>query len=159
MAIRPRVPSPDWSEHHHRGAAKCRNLPEELADPETFFTNEELALEICNGTRDGIVCPRRLECLRNSMLNREAYGIWGGMRPADRLRMRMRYPNAPERWTWHPEQHLQEEPACAAATDAPTASPEPIPPTGTPAVDAAEKTTDLLKRLDRSEEESWHEVA
>jgi hypothetical protein len=38
------------------------------------------------------------------MHNKEAYGVWGGMRPADRLRMRMKYPASPERWTWQPEQ-------------------------------------------------------
>jgi hypothetical protein len=160
MAIRPRVPSPDWSEKHPRGAAKCRGIPEALGGPELFFSNERVAMDICNGVYDGIVCPRRLECLRNSMHNKEAYGVWGGMRPADRLRMRMKYPNSPERWTWQPEQELPEESTCTAAMDAPTASPGPIPPTGTPAVDAAEKKTDLPKQTEYDEaEELWHEAA
>ncbi|WP_052682113.1 WhiB family transcriptional regulator [Saccharothrix sp. ST-888] len=104
MAVRAQVVTPDWSEKHPRGPAKCRGVP-----PELFFRDEPAALAICNGTSDGYVCPRRLECLRNSMHNREAYGIWGGMRPADRLLMRLKHPGAPERWTWQSEQLAADE--------------------------------------------------
>lgn len=110
MTLRPRG-APDWSESHHRGPAKCRSISEDDRKREVFFEHPLEALEICNGGRDGVVCPRRTECLRAAMWNAEPYGVWGGMTAADRLRMRLRYPQAPERWTWHPYHHPAEEDA------------------------------------------------
>lgn len=103
MGIRAVINAPDWSPKHHRGEAKCRDdalTPTRVLD--VFFSDESFALDVCNGAWDGRVCPRRAECLYVSMVNRENYGIWGGMRPEDRLALRMRYPAMPERWTWHP---------------------------------------------------------
>ncbi|MFE6745917.1 WhiB family transcriptional regulator [Kitasatospora purpeofusca] len=102
MAIRPAAPAPDWSEDHHRGAAKCRGIGAGPDGWDIFFEDFDLAMAVCNGSWDGRVCPRRTECLRVAMLNCENYGVWGGMTPADRLHLRLRYPGAPERWTWHP---------------------------------------------------------
>jgi hypothetical protein len=107
MGIRPYVKSPDWSEGHHRGAAKCRGLLYDEKGNDLFFDDTELAMSVCNGTLDGTVCPRRTECLRVAMLNRENFGVWGGMTPHQRLRLRMRYPGMPERWTWRPEPQEQ----------------------------------------------------
>jgi hypothetical protein len=101
MTLRPRG-APDWSENHHRGPAKCRSLPQPDRGNDLFFDSPWTALAICNGTGDGVVCPRRTECLRAAMHNAEPYGVWGGMTAQDRLQMRLRYPGAPERWTWHP---------------------------------------------------------
>lgn len=105
MAIRPQVPAPDWSEAHHRGEAKCRRTPLYVGGrgPDLFFEDDYAAMDFCNGTEDGFVCPRRNECLRTAMQNRENYGIWGGMSANARLRLRLRYPGMPERWIWHPE--------------------------------------------------------
>lgn len=103
MGIRAVINAPDWSPKHHRGEAKCRSgslTPTRRTD--VFFSDEHLALGVCNGTWDGQVCPRRAECLHVAMVNRENYGVWGGMSPKDRLALRMRYPGMPERWTWHP---------------------------------------------------------
>ncbi|MFF8283370.1 WhiB family transcriptional regulator [Streptomyces albus] len=114
MGIRAVVPAPDWSAAHHRGEAKCRNsslFPHR--DRDVFFDDESLALAICNGTYDNQVCPRRTECLRVAMHNRENFGVWGGMTATDRLEMRMRYPGMPERWIWQaprePEARITEE--------------------------------------------------
>jgi hypothetical protein len=103
MAIRPQVPAPDWSEAHHRGAAKCRRNSTTHGGPDLFFENDQAAMDFCNGRRDGEICPRRNECLRTAMQNRENYGIWGGMSPAARLTLRLRYPGMPERWIWRAE--------------------------------------------------------
>ncbi|WP_369042200.1 WhiB family transcriptional regulator [Streptomyces sp. Midd1] len=103
MGIRAVINAPDWSPKHHRGEAKCRDnslAPTRRRD--VFFSDESLALDVCNGTYDGVICPRRAECLHVAMVNRENYGIWGGMTAADRLALRMRYPAMPWRWTWHP---------------------------------------------------------
>ncbi|WP_167503143.1 WhiB family transcriptional regulator [Streptomyces malaysiensis] len=103
MGIRAIAAAPNWSDTHHRGEAKCRDTSlAPTRSKDVFFEDENLALSICNGTYDGQVCPRRAECLRVAMVNRENYGIWGGMTPENRLRMRMRYPGKPERWIWHP---------------------------------------------------------
>ncbi|MFE5853236.1 WhiB family transcriptional regulator [Streptomyces sp. NPDC056500] len=101
MGIRAIVPAPNWSDTHHRGEAKCRE-DQPTREKDLFFEDAGLALSVCNGTHDGQVCPRRTECLRVAMLNREVYGIWGGMTATDRLAMRMRHPGRPERWIWHP---------------------------------------------------------
>ncbi|MEV6310022.1 WhiB family transcriptional regulator [Streptomyces sp. NPDC051840] len=121
MGIRAVVNAPDWGESHHRGEAKCRQphlTPGR--DHDVFFEDEPLALEICNGDYDGQICPRRTECLRVAMINKENYGIWGGMYSRDRLALRMRYPGMPERWTWRPpaepEPPTNEEPQWRAAS-------------------------------------------
>lgn len=101
MAIRAVVPSPDWSPRHFRGAAKCRDT-DRIIDGDPWFEDEALALNVCNGDERSPVCPRRAECLRVAMINKENYGVWGGMRPSSRSAMRARYPGMPERWTWRP---------------------------------------------------------
>ena len=57
--------------------AACRGVDNDL-----FFSLDEddqrQALELC---RD---CPVQQECLRYAIEEREVYGIWGGMREADR---------------------------------------------------------------------------
>lgn len=117
MGIRALTGAPDWSTSHHCGEAKCRDeslRPTRKRD--LFFEDEELSLSICNGTYDGLVCPRRTECLHVSMVNKENYGVWGGMIPQERLDMRLKYPAMPERWTWHPpgyqNQAEEEETPC-----------------------------------------------
>lgn len=102
MGIRAVVNAPNWSETHHRGEAKCRDTSlTPTRNRDVFFEDESLALAICNGTHDGQVCPRRTECLRTAMHNKENFGVWGGMNAKDRLEMRMRNPGMPERWIWH----------------------------------------------------------
>ena len=110
MGIRAVINAPDWSPKHHRGEAKCR--AEDLTPTrarDVFFADEKSALDVCNGTWGGAICPRRAECLHVAMVNRENYGIWGGMTPEDRLALRMRYPAMPERWTWHPPSYEPSE--------------------------------------------------
>ncbi|MFE4527073.1 WhiB family transcriptional regulator [Streptomyces anulatus] len=103
MGIRAVINAPDWSPAHHRGEAKCRDHQlTPTRDNDVFFNDEALAMDICNGIYDGVVCPRRADCLHVAMVNREGYGIWGGMTARDRLALRMRNPGAPERWTWQP---------------------------------------------------------
>lgn len=111
MAIRPQVPAPDWSEAHHRGEAKCRRTPLYVGGPNLFFEDVYTAMDFCNGNlkNDDEVCPRRNECLRTAMQNRENYGIWGGMTPEARLALRLRYPGMPERWIWQPENSHERE--------------------------------------------------
>lgn len=103
MGIRPYVKAPDWSESHHRGPAKCRGYVFDEKDDDLFFDDAQLAMGICNGAYDGVICPRRTECLKVAMLNHENFGVWGGMTAPERLRLRLRYPGMPERWTWRPE--------------------------------------------------------
>jgi hypothetical protein len=126
MAMRPAVNAPDWSESHYRGAAKCRGAIFDLDGKDIFFEDSELALGVCNGDWDNVVCPRRTECLRVAMFNAEAYGVWGGMLPADRLRMRLRHPGAPERWTWHAPGAGRAEAAPQASTDESEEEPWPL---------------------------------
>ncbi|WP_188279356.1 WhiB family transcriptional regulator [Streptomyces sp. CBMA29] len=90
-----------------------------MRDHDPFFDSPLRAMDVCNGTRDGVVCPRRIECLRAAMHNSEPYGVWGGMTAYDRLQLRLRYPGMPERWTWHPHRQptqQEEETPCQKAS-------------------------------------------
>jgi hypothetical protein len=90
---------PDWSDKHPDGEAKCRNFKPPVRGDDPWFDDKEEAADICNGISDGVVCPRRDECLHMSMVNYESYGIWGGMREEDRRALRVRFPGQPYRWT------------------------------------------------------------
>jgi WhiB family transcriptional regulator, redox-sensing transcriptional regulator len=60
--------------------AACRGV-----DVELFFSVEEadvaLALSYCDR------CPVRPQCLAHAMTDREAFGVWGGMRENERRRI------------------------------------------------------------------------
>lgn len=65
----------DW-----RSAAACREV-----EVEVFFAIDEAsqreAVAICE------TCPVRSECLEHAVVNREQYGVWGGLREQDRKRL------------------------------------------------------------------------
>jgi WhiB family transcriptional regulator, redox-sensing transcriptional regulator len=83
---RPPPPAPTgWPEQ-----AACR-----FEDPDLFYPPEEergryaalremLAKRICLG------CPVLRECTDYALANDERYGVWGGLTPADRNRLRRR---------------------------------------------------------------------
>lgn len=90
---------PDWSENHPDGEAKCRKFPLPNADEDPWFDDRSEAKDVCNGKSDGVVCPRREECLHMAMTNYEAYGIWGGTTEDERRWLRVSYPGQAYRWT------------------------------------------------------------
>lgn len=65
----------DW-----RAAAACREV-----EVEVFFAIDEAsqreAVAICE------TCPVRSACLEHAVVNREQYGVWGGLREQDRKRL------------------------------------------------------------------------
>jgi Transcription factor WhiB len=90
---------PDWSDAHPDGEAKCRRFQLPLRGDDPWFDDRVEAKEICNGTNDDTICPRRAECLHMAMVNFESYGIWGGMTEDERRALRMKYPGQPYRWS------------------------------------------------------------
>lgn len=90
---------PDWSENHPDGEAKCRRFPLPTREDDPWFDDRDEAADVCNGSNDDEICPRRTECLHASMVNYESYGIWGGMKEDDRRMLRVLYPNQPHRWS------------------------------------------------------------
>lgn len=90
---------PDWSEDHPDGEAKCRKLPSPRPGRDPFFEEKSEAKALCNGDFDGVICPRREQCLHMSMINYESYGVWGGMTEDERRALRVAYPSQPYRWT------------------------------------------------------------
>lgn len=112
MVLNLRVPAPGrWQ------AAKClgkvkRDADGELDDP--FFDDPEStgdqqdAIDFCNGTADGVVCPIRTQCLLFALTNNERMGIYGGMAEKDRKALRKKWPwkggrePRPE-WQWMPQ--------------------------------------------------------
>lgn len=74
-----RVPSFDPGSTENRAtSAKCLDFPGSR-DWDPWFDEEDEAAQICNGTNDGVVCPKRQECLIFAAVNNEHYGIWGGL--------------------------------------------------------------------------------
>ena len=61
--------------------AACRGTDTEIFYPVTQDEEAE-ALSIC------ATCPVRAQCLDYAIRNREAYGVWGGMTPEQRRRIR-----------------------------------------------------------------------
>lgn len=55
-------------------------------DPDAFFPEEggsqRIPKEICNS------CPVRLQCLEHAIRNNETHGVWGGLSPRDRQKIR-----------------------------------------------------------------------
>lgn len=93
MVMRLREGQPDFEEL----GGKCLEFP---VSPERdpWFEEEDEAIQICNGWSDGVVCPARHECLIFSLINNEAYGVWGGMYSDDRATLRRFTPR--EDWEW-----------------------------------------------------------
>ncbi len=71
----PLADAADW-----RADAACREI-----DIEVFFAVDEdsqrEAIAVCE------TCPVRRECLEHAILNREQYGVWGGLREQERKRL------------------------------------------------------------------------
>ena len=73
--------------------AKCRGIiPSQGYDP--FFDEDDPgpAVDFCNGTDDGILCPVRDECLIFALANDCRDGVWGGTEPITRKAIRKRWP-------------------------------------------------------------------
>lgn len=76
-----------------RTEAACRGLQTNLFFPEKGDQHTlKTALEICNGTPDTEPCPVKQQCLDwiLTTFNRDEdmYGIYGGLLPAQRLKLR-----------------------------------------------------------------------
>jgi len=74
-----------------RDRAACRDVPTEIAN--LFFPGDArgadddhrydpLARALCAG------CPVRADCLDHAISHGEEYGMWGGMTPSERRRIR-----------------------------------------------------------------------
>src|SRR6185437_3414988 len=100
MVLRLRDPAPgNW------GKAKCLGL-DISADNDPFFDDDpEPAMEFCNGTADGKICPIRDQCLQFAIVNSCREGVWGGCDEATRKAIRRTWPMGrdgavrPE-WVW-----------------------------------------------------------
>jgi len=77
-----------------------------------FFSEEEEeiqdAVDFCNGTADGVVCPVREQCLLFALTNNEKYGVWGGTTEITRKAIRKKFPpkrgnETRDEWTWMEE--------------------------------------------------------
>lgn len=63
-----------------------------VPDPWFDESDQEEAINFCNGEADGVVCPIRHECLIFALTNNEKQGVWGGMSERDRKATRKLYP-------------------------------------------------------------------
>jgi len=92
VVLKPRINAPDWTAGgNQEKAAKCIRFPPDRDsgyDPWFDPEFEQDCLDVCNGTWDGKVCPMRQECLEFSIINNEAFGVWGGLPPHDRKEIR-----------------------------------------------------------------------
>jgi hypothetical protein len=103
MVMKLRTPQPDAGEN----GGKCVGFPV-TPDNDPWFEEEDEAIAICNGWSDGVVCPNRHECLIFSLINNEAFGVWGGMYADDRATLRRFTPK--EEWVWRPPSPRDDSP-------------------------------------------------
>jgi hypothetical protein len=82
--------------------ALCLDFPTPTPEADPWFQGSKEAMQICNGTTGGPVCPVRNRCLMRAMVNNERHGVWGGLQHHDRKRIKDENPNDPEKWTWQP---------------------------------------------------------
>lgn len=110
MVLKPRAEAPQWDGYGNGDqSAKCLSHPP-TREHDPWFSSEELsAAAICNGSKDGRMCPLRDKCLTWALINNEQYGVWGGMLPHDRRAMRLaKRVNPYLEWLWHPPTPIDE---------------------------------------------------
>lgn len=104
--MRLRSVAPQWFNENPKKTAKCVSFPAtaeydpwygESDDPEAVDETED-AKSICLGTYDGRPCPLLEHCLEFAIVNNERWGVWGGMSPEERVKLRK------ERRTWQQSQ-------------------------------------------------------
>ena len=61
-----------------------------ISDPEAWFPNQaqSASREIRNAKALCGICPVRMQCLQYAVANPELQGIWGGLTPKERLKLR-----------------------------------------------------------------------
>lgn len=72
---------------HWRDAAACGQVGDEI----DFFPSPEDREAIARATAICASCPVVDECLSYAMETRQSDGIWGGLTPAERVRLRRRW--------------------------------------------------------------------
>jgi hypothetical protein len=101
MVMTLRIAQPDFGyDSDPRTRAKCLAFGVRR-DYDPWFgvgDTEADAMAVCNGNDDGVVCPRRTECLIFALKNNEGHGVWGGMTTEDRDALR-RFTRE-SRWQW-----------------------------------------------------------
>lgn len=63
-----------------------------ISDPEAWFANQaqSASRETQNAKRLCKTCPVQNECLAYALANAELQGIWGGLTPRERTKLRMK---------------------------------------------------------------------
>ncbi|MGH3442005.1 MAG: WhiB family transcriptional regulator [Nitriliruptorales bacterium] len=81
---------------HVRLNAACAGHHPRLWQPDEAVDDEERCEMEAEAKATCASCVVRDECLEEALVNREEYGIWGGLTPGERLRL---YPRVPgENW-------------------------------------------------------------
>lgn len=94
----------EWTGDSDAGRrARCLDFSTPSGDYDPWFEGDVWeAMDICNGLPGAPACPMRERCLRRALINNERWGVWGGMLHNDRKKLKDKYPDQPEKWTWHP---------------------------------------------------------
>lgn len=89
--------APQWFSDDPKKTAKCVLFPAtkdydpwygDTEGEEEAYDEMEDAKNICTGALDGRPCPLLEACLEFSMVNNERYGVWGGLLPDERAKLR-----------------------------------------------------------------------
>lgn len=87
MVLKLREPAPgNWRK------AKCLGITASTGNDPFFDEDTGPAVEFCNGTADGKVCPIRNECLLFALVNNCKEGVWGGCDELTRKAIRKKWP-------------------------------------------------------------------
>lgn len=79
MSIAKRVSDDDES---WRQAAACKGRDTEMFYPAVGYPGPAAAKAVCHG------CAIRSQCLEYALANGERFGVWGGLSPQERRRLR-----------------------------------------------------------------------
>lgn len=96
----PADPAGEGQRFTWRHLAACRGQPVAWWFPGSPLTSEDIA-----GLRRAealcAACPVTIECLCDALDNREAFGLWGGLTPKPRTRLRQRIDAWAGQHRWH----------------------------------------------------------
>jgi hypothetical protein len=98
VVMKLRSVAPQWFSDDPNKQAKCVSFPatreydpwygDSDSEDEPDYSETEDAKNICTGIYDGKPCPLLESCLEFAMTNNERYGIWGGLDPDQRAKLR-----------------------------------------------------------------------
>ena len=101
MRTNPRLRRPGFDEEAWRSQAACSEMGTDLFFPVGEFV-DGAARQIRHVKTICGRCPVQLHCLAYALATNQEDGVWGGLAPSERRRLRRLQRLRRSRWTWDP---------------------------------------------------------